>query len=159
MKNLVALLLVTTGCATAPVAAPIVSHHQLTEEDAIASAPSESTAIEAIRRYMVAIDRKKLTPPTDLRAEIDMQLAANPYTHVQAAREHLVDRFFSSGLLKQVPDNDGAAHDYVGILRDQALRARAESDSRLAAAITARADRVQRLLDLFEDTAGATAGL
>jgi hypothetical protein len=161
MKNLVALLLVLTGCATvAPAPAPIVSHHQLTEEDAIASAPSESLVLEAVRRYMIAIDHKKLAPPNDLRAEIDTQLAANPYTHVQAAREHIVDRFFGASLLKQVPDNDGAAHEYVGVLRDQALRARAESDQRLSAAITARADRVQRLLDLLEDTVGTpTAGL
>lgn len=121
------------------------------EANAIVYAPNPTEARASVRAWLRCHERQD-HPPTDLDVQLNRLLRANPYDAVERDAVQLSREFSDPGLLRELPSDPEQTREYVLILRDQALFARASGDDELSKAAEDRAARLSRLQALVDLT-------
>jgi len=160
MRALIAIpLLALTGCFSLRGPGPEVAaadyHGEpcLAELEAIRHATFGEQARVALRYYMSCLVESG-QPPVDLEARVADALRRNPYPALGRERDAVLAGFFDRKRVKSLPGNLREMQDYIQLLEDQALAARAVGDVKLAEAAEARAAKVRGLFSVLEDVQG-----
>lgn len=121
------------------------------EANAIVYSPNPTEARQSVRAWLRCHERQDY-PPTDLDMQLNRLLRANPYDAIERDAIQLSRGFSDPGLLRELPSDPEQTREYILILRDQALFARASGDDELSKAAEDRAAKLSRLQALVDLT-------
>ena len=113
--------------------------------DDVSVATSDAKATQDIREWLNCVASTDGPPPLNLKKQVAEVLALNPYPGTRRRSQQILAHFFDKKQLRNLPETRRRMESYIELLDDQALRARAEGDDKMAKAAEARAKSLTTL--------------